>query len=76
MNRNITKFLQGYRKVTYSDVCIQTVNSEKCGEFCIAFVKSVSILVSLTKKGQQGSGIRKINRKRKCRKKRSKVRLT
>ena len=41
MNGNILKFLQGYRKVTYSDVCIQSVNSEKCGKFCIAFVKSV-----------------------------------
>ena len=41
MNRNILKFLEGYRKVTYSNVCIQSVNSEKCGKFCIAFVKSV-----------------------------------
>ena len=41
INRNILRFLKGYRKVTYSDVCIQSVNSEKCGKFCIAFVKSV-----------------------------------
>ena len=41
MNRNILRFLERYRKVTYSDVCIQSVNSEKCGKFCIAFVKSV-----------------------------------
>ena len=41
MNRNILRFLEGYKKVTYSDVCIQSVNSEKCGKFCIAFVKSV-----------------------------------
>ena len=41
MNGNILKFLHGYRKVTYSDVCIQSVNSEKYGKFCIAFVKSV-----------------------------------
>ena len=41
MNGYILKFLEGYRKVTYSDVCIQSVNSEKCGKFGIAFVKSV-----------------------------------
>ena len=41
MNGNILKFLEGYRKVTYSNVCIQSINSEKCGKFCIAFVKSV-----------------------------------
>ena len=40
INRNILRFLKGYRKVTYSDVCIQSVNSEKCEKFSTAFVKS------------------------------------
>ena len=30
-----------YNKVTYSDVCIQHVGSNKCGEFCILFIKYV-----------------------------------
>ena len=42
MNGNILKFLQRYRKVTYSDVCILGVYSEKCGKFCIAFVTSTT----------------------------------
>ena len=41
LNDDILQFLQDYYKVTYSDVCIQSVNSEKCGKFCIAFVKAV-----------------------------------
>ena len=41
LNDDILQFLQDYYKVTYSDVCIQSVNSEKCGKFCIAFVKTV-----------------------------------
>ena len=41
MNENILKFFEDYRKVTYSDVCIQSVKREKCGKFCIVFVKSV-----------------------------------
>ena len=40
LNDDILQFLQDYYKVTYSDVCIQSVNSEKCGKFCIAFVKT------------------------------------
>ena len=31
-----------YHKVTYADVCIQHVSSNKCGEFCILFVKYVN----------------------------------
>ena len=30
-----------YNTVTYSDVCIQHVQSNKCGKFCILFVKNV-----------------------------------
>ena len=31
-----------YHKVTYSNVCIQHLASNKCGEFCILFVKYVN----------------------------------
>ena len=41
LNDDILQFLQDYYKVTYSDVCIKSVNSEKCGRFFIAFVKTV-----------------------------------
>ena len=38
----LIKYLEPYySKVTYSDVCIQHVESNKCGEFCILFVKCV-----------------------------------
>ena len=38
----LIKYLEPYySKVTYSDVCIQHVESNKCGEFCILFVKYV-----------------------------------
>ena len=30
-----------YNTVTYSDVCIQDIESEKCGGFCVMFVKHV-----------------------------------
>lgn len=30
-----------YNNVTYSDKCIQHITSNKCGEFCILFVKFV-----------------------------------
>ena len=39
---NIKKYLSKYyQKVVYSDICIQHVMSEKCGEFCVGFVKHV-----------------------------------
>ena len=41
LNDDILQFLQDYYKVTYSDVCIQSVNSEKCGKFCIGFINYV-----------------------------------
>lgn len=34
-------FLCKYKKVTYSDVCIQSTFSDYCGKFCIAFIKNV-----------------------------------
>ena len=42
MNIDIKNFLQKkYKKVTYSEVCVQSFNSNKCGEFCISFLKMV-----------------------------------
>lgn len=38
INRYLSKY---YQKVVYSDICIQHVMSEKCGEFCMGFVKHV-----------------------------------
>ena len=39
---HIFKFLGSHYKVaTFSDVCIQHIKSDKCGEFCILFVKHV-----------------------------------
>ena len=38
----LLKFLEPhYNVVTYSDVCIQHLKSDKCGKFCILFVKHV-----------------------------------
>ena len=42
MNKNILHFLQKYKKVMYSDICIQDINSVKCGKFCIGFIKYVN----------------------------------
>lgn len=37
---HITEYLSNYySKVIYSSVCIQDIDSNKCGEFCIGFVK-------------------------------------
>ena len=41
INENILQFLSNYKKVTYSDVCIQNTFSNYCGKFCIAFIKYV-----------------------------------
>ena len=42
MNKEIKNFLgKKYKKVTYSDVCIQSFKSMKCGKFCISFLKMV-----------------------------------
>ena len=43
INHEIHKFLQKkYKKVTFSALCIQDFRSNKCGEFCIIFLKNVS----------------------------------
>ena len=41
LNTNITHFLRKYKKVTYTDICIQHIYSEKCGKFCIEFINYV-----------------------------------
>lgn len=42
MNIEIKNFLKKkYKKVIYSDVCIQSFKSKKCGQFCINFLKIV-----------------------------------
>ena len=43
LNNEIYKFLQKkYKKVTFSTLCVQDYRSNKCGEFCIIFLKNVS----------------------------------
>ena len=43
INHEVHNFLQKkYKKVTYSALCIQDYRSNKCGEFCIMFLKDVS----------------------------------
>ena len=41
IEENIKKFASNYDKVIYSNRCIQDFRSEKCGQFCIAFLKNV-----------------------------------
>lgn len=42
LDETLIKYLKPYYgKVTYSDVCIQHFTSNKCGKFCILFVKNV-----------------------------------
>ena len=38
---SILKYLKRYKKVSYSNTCIQDVNSNQCGQFCIAFIQNV-----------------------------------
>ena len=43
INQSILQYLNThYKIVRYSDVCIQHVESGKCGEFCIVFVTHVN----------------------------------
>ena len=37
----IVKYLRRYTKVTFSNTCIQDITSNKCGQFCIAFIQNV-----------------------------------
>ena len=42
INQRILQYLNPYFEIIgYSDVCIQHVESDKCGEFCIVFVTQV-----------------------------------
>jgi len=41
INNDILYFLRKYKKVTYTNVCIQSTYSDYCGKFCIAFIKNV-----------------------------------
>ena len=41
LNQDILHFLCKYKRVTYTDVCIQSTFSDYCGKFCIAFIKNV-----------------------------------
>ena len=44
---NILRYLKPYYKtITYSDMCIQDSFSDKCEEFCIAFIHNVKNLPS------------------------------
>ena len=46
LSSEIFDFLKPYHKVSYSDVCIQNIDSLSCGKFCIAFIKNVKNKVS------------------------------
>ena len=42
VEKYLLKYLEPhYNVVTYSDVCLQHIKSNKCGQFCILFVKHV-----------------------------------
>ena len=43
LEENLIDYLDPYYNVvTYSDVCVQHFDSNKCGEFCILFIKFVN----------------------------------
>ena len=43
LEENLIDYLDPYYNVvTYSDVCVQHIDSNKCGEFCILFIKFVN----------------------------------
>ena len=48
INENIKNFAKIYKKVIYSERCIQNIQSKKCGEFCVAFVNIVNCVTSYT----------------------------
>lgn len=41
INMSILQYLHPYHKVTYSNICIQDVFSNKCAHFCVYFVTIV-----------------------------------
>ena len=50
LNKNILEYLRYYyNQVIYSDMCLQHMMSNKCGEFCIVFVKNVKCKKSYSK---------------------------
>ena len=49
INENIKKIAKIYKNVIYSTECIQNIESGKCGEFCIAFIKNVHCIQSYEK---------------------------
>ena len=46
VNENIKEFVKIYKNVIYSTRCIQNIESDKCGEFCVAFIKNVKCVES------------------------------
>ena len=46
INENIKKFAKIYKNVIYSARCIQNIESEKYGEFCVAFINNVNCVES------------------------------
>ena len=47
LNIHIINFLKRYyKKVTINNECIQHIDSDKCGLYCIAFIKNVSSKIS------------------------------
>ena len=46
VNENIKEFVKIYKTVIYSTRCIQNIESDKCGEFCVAFIKNVKCVES------------------------------
>ena len=46
VNENIKEFVKIYKTVIYSTKCIQNIESDKCGEFCVAFIKNVKCVES------------------------------
>ena len=49
VNENIQRFVKKYKKAIYSYKCIQDVRSEKCGQFCIAFINNVDSIKNYKK---------------------------
>ena len=50
INEEIKNFLlPKYKSVIFNNLCIQHITSDKCGAFCIYFVKSVHNLKSYYK---------------------------
>ena len=48
INENIKNFAKIYKKVIYSERCIQNIQSKKCGEFCVAFVNIVNCVIQIS----------------------------